>query len=459
MTPKGMKPLPLVNQKKEASDHSKETSLNAAKSCLSYRLQRTALFSSIIFFGTLIAVFFHFGLGSIQGAGWPQNSFLYTPQDRFMDFVNSLVCVKDLNPYFNNGNSLGVYFPFSYLCLVPFTMMPIRAAVWCFLLSSIFAIILLIVWWCRLRFSKGERFIASRDLLIASLASYPIIFAVDRGNIDIWIGILLLLFLIGLRQNKWGFWLTIPTLAAASGMKGYPTLFLLLLIIERRYVETISVLILSTMLTVGSLAAFDGTFIQNWQGFCAGLNLYDELYVIGTGSFHYSTDPYNGLRFIFGNASTVRFWYGQFSFLFLIMASLFVLFSSVPKWRKMMAVGVTLLIFPNAAADYRLLVLLPGILELMSLNDPLRFRDKATLVLTALLFIPKHYYFFAGSDFSISCIVSPIVVLLISLVLFVDLSAWKALGTGFWGMCKFYLEPVYPLLRFFRRTATTRETN
>ena len=106
--------------------------------------------------------------------------------------------------------------------------MPMRAAVWCFLLLSVSTLVLLMIWWCRLRYARGERFLASRDLIMASVCSYPYVFALDRGNLDSWIGNLVLLFLIGLCRGGWGIGLAVLALASATVLKGYPALFVLL---------------------------------------------------------------------------------------------------------------------------------------------------------------------------------------------------------------------------------------
>lgn len=450
---KGSKAPPPPHDKCESREQNEAE--GSGSSSLSHRMKRLVFLSGNVLAGVLIALLFHYTFEYVAKTGWPKNTFLYTPQDRFNDLVNSIFCVLDKNPYYENAGRVAAYFPFAYLCLMPFIEFSMPTAVCIFLVGSILCFCLLCFWWSRLRFGKGERFLAFYSLCVLSLASYPFIFALDRGNLDVWIGMLLVFFLIGLRIGKSGILLAVVALASATAIKGYPALFILLFLVERRYLAATVSIVLAGLFTLGSLFIFIGDIGYHLAGIRSGLKYFHEAYVVGTGSLNYCVDPYNCVRFFMGTTDRVQWGLKLFSFVLLGFSSFFVLFAPAAPWRKTLTVGITLLLFPVVANDYKLLVLLPGIFEFVAQNEPLRKQDKIIMFCLILLFVPKHYYFFGTSAFSISCVVSPILVLLMAFTLFADFSAWRIAIVQFPKTFHYYLEP---FLRLFRRLSPSKGT-
>jgi hypothetical protein len=86
-------------------------------------------------------------------------------------------------------------------------------------------------------------------------------------------------------------------------------------------------------------------------------------------------------------------------------------------WRELLAIALIMLAYPNVANDYKLIMLLPPILEWL-VSTAKGWRDSVFCVTAALLMLPKHFYFpRQGDAASISCIISPMLLLAMSLVL------------------------------------------
>ena len=82
--------------------------------------EKINLISTILVVGFTLAVFYHYIEGMYHRQGYPFNTFLFIPQDRFMDFFNNFNI--SLNPY--SQDILGAYFPVSYIILGLFFRFP-----------------------------------------------------------------------------------------------------------------------------------------------------------------------------------------------------------------------------------------------------------------------------------------------------------------------------------------------
>jgi len=82
------------------------------------KLQKIDTISIIIIAGFSFAVFYHYILGTYLGLTYPYDTFLFRPDDKFMDFFNMLV-----SPY-RDGKFHNVQFPFGQRLAQSFTIFP-----------------------------------------------------------------------------------------------------------------------------------------------------------------------------------------------------------------------------------------------------------------------------------------------------------------------------------------------
>lgn len=372
---------------------------------------RLRFFLRFVLVGLMVALVFHLTM-RLLGLSFPWTTFLFIPGDRFNDWHNSIAAAATLDPYFATTTAVSAYFPFAYLVMQGVAGCARRVATLVYLGISFGLLLLAVSLWARhLRDSAAKavdlgiaRAYPALVLTVACLASYPLLFALDRGNLDIWIGCLCAIYVGCLHTRYATFGLV--SLAIAVALKGYPIVFLGLSLAERRYLDLLLTPLIAIALSAIGLASLQGDMLHNLQGFIAGLAKYRQLYVVGDNSLFASSDPYNALRtlkvFTGTPRSDIAAWsphllqvYGPLALVFAAAAGLCATFVRMPYWRRVTIIGLVAILFPNVANDYKLAMLLPGLFALLFSTEQSAEGKNASdiLLVTALLMIPKSYLF------------------------------------------------------------------
>jgi hypothetical protein len=398
------------------------------KSNLSNNIFKCFAFILTSFF---IAVAFHKGL-SFFGYSYPWNTFLFHPGDRFNDFFNSVKQANSLTPYFFKGPALATYFPFAYSVFLIGDASSKLFSSLIFLIVSIFLLFLSIFFYrSYVEKKNSDNKFSMKDvfyLFSSLLFSYPVLFSIDRGNIDLWIAMLCSIYVFSTYQKGSRF-IGLSCLAIAISLKGYPLAFLLLLVAKKNFLDIFKCLTLVFLLTLTSTFWMDGDILHIFSGFIDNFHQYNEIYVFGAGSLFASSDLYNAIRLIalFFEQDLVTFSklvikaYTTYSFFVSLILAIYVSFVCTENWRRVIAVSLIILIFPNVANDYKLCILIPGLFLLLIEN--IDFSSKrAVFFLMMLLMIPKSYFFIRGK--SISMVINPLLVMLLTITILNDCKNW-----------------------------------
>jgi len=370
------------------------------------------------------AVVYH-GILDFLGFNYPWNTFLFDPSDRFNDWVNSVNQAHSSNPYYAQGPALATYFPFSYVMFGFLGRDSISGVTVYFLVTLL---LMLTLGFC-MQYSKyliekiPNASFRSRLiflLLVVSLFTYPVIFSLDRGNIDLWISLLCSIFVF-LTNSKLDY-LGSLALAIAISLKGYPAAFLLLLLMERKYYNVFFIMLMTAFLTMYPLLFMWDSLNFNLQGFLTNFKKYKEIYVLGNGSLFASSDPYNAIRLVFfkflefsnnldeshiRNASLYVYnYYKYLIFAFACLVSFYVVMLRDCQWKKILAICLLTILFPNVANDYKLNMLLPAMYFLV-FHDMNKSESRKIFLAVCLLMVPKSYFFVSGR--SISMLINPII--------------------------------------------------
>jgi hypothetical protein len=381
-----------------------------------------------------------------MGMDWPWNTFLFLPGDRFNDWHNSVAQAASLNPYYHTDRALAAYFPVAYVLFKVGVSHSAAISISIYFIISISLLILTVVFARMLirpsYFDFNVHSLKDVVLLVAAcLISYPVLFALDRGNIDLWIALLSTVFVVTQRSRFE--LLGLLCLSLAISLKGYPAAFLILLVSERKYLSAIFCTFLSLLLSGITLYFMWDGFDRNFNGFLNNLNSYYRVYVIGGASLFASSDPYNAMRLIYFefvspwykllspnfmplspeivSASILRI-YSLLSMFFVVMAAFFVLAIPSARWKKVTAICLIAILFPNVANDYKLCILFPGLYLLLSENINSR-TEKVSFFLFCLLLIPKSYLFINGK--SISMIINPLLLIALIYQVIVYRQGWR----------------------------------
>jgi hypothetical protein len=199
----------------------------------------------IVVVGLLAASVFHIIYGLVVAWRYPYFTFMYDPRRTFMDFIdvwNAAVRYSSSNP-----RSITVYSPFCHLVLTLFTHLP---AVLVFMATNVgFGITLGVVLW-----QGATRRIGSRRLrwlyVIVFFLSYPVLFALQLGNIELVMFILLAAF-VYLHYQRGSDWAWLP-LSLAVASKFWYAVFIVVLVWDRRWREAVYCALVAVAANLGS---------------------------------------------------------------------------------------------------------------------------------------------------------------------------------------------------------------
>jgi hypothetical protein len=400
------------------------------------RATKIKLISTIILIGFAIAVFYHYIMGAYLNQKLPVTTFLFLPQDRFNDFFNMVSFIKDLNPY-NHPKIyvFGIYYPLGELFFFPFTFFSKKI-----ISLSIYLFIFIVLWiaFTIKNFSQRDKIDNWRDLFTITFLTYPLIFTIDRANVELYIFLLLcgfVFFYRSLEKNQLIF--SIVCLSLAIAMKPFPALFLVLLAKEKRWKHIFYVITIAVLISILSLLCFEGNIWDNLQGLRRNQALFVQDYVIGAGGWPHSISLFGLIKVVIAFVikllsnlgwitspdlqstfkNWVTFFLRPYSILSLAIVVL-VIFNILKKenlsWKNMALIVFLMNIISPASADYRLLNLFIPLAFFVNEQKVSKY-DRYYTVMFGVLMIPKSYYlvpFMTSVGISIGVIINPLLILL-----------------------------------------------
>ncbi len=385
--------------------------------------------STIILVGFFLAIVFHYMMGSYLGYGYPYNTFLCGPWDRFSDFYRT-IDMQDRNPYFRAEPSGA--FPFMNIVGFFLSLLGTSSA----LVIYIIFLTASLLYYCKIYLAVSDLYLTSIASVIFTLFTFPFVFTLDRGNIEGAISIILLMFITAFLGKK--YLLAALVLSLASAMKVFPAALLILFIPEKRYKEMVISVIATGVLTLASLLFFKGGFWNNFLHFLLLPNVssyYLTSYFGANNIVFHGINIYNLLKItmVYGGqikdidmGKLLSAYNLTVSALFVIV-SLYVTFIEKNIWKRVALLIIAMIIFPLLAGDYRVMYMYVPLF--LFINSPEKSAaDWLYVVLLGLLFIPKNYFYIPGiiSDYGTDDI--PIGTLLNIIILITLLGSIMATG-------------------------------
>ncbi len=386
----------------------------------SYHKIRTLSF--ILIGGSIIAAIF--SLMALHGhhAPYPFDFYQRPELIYYADFTTVWLPAYDHNPY----PLLGIYFPFAYVPFFLFKHCAINAA-----LYSYFSVFLIGFGLFNYHFFIDKKIRFSEkpcyylQVMSFPILAYPVLFCLQRGNIDTLIFIFTCLFVIHFQKKH--FLLSILWLAMATAMKGYPGIFSLLFLSNKRY-EDFFIFIAATLgLTVLSLVLFKGPILTNLSLLLRNLNGFNDQLMLSNLSMQHNSSLYEFFKTFYLMTQRIPWnpYYptctittGYYSIIALILLtgiSIYVIFYEKILWRQLTVLTTSILLLPQIALDYRQLLLFLPIYYFVNANDTFhRQQELFYTILFGLLLIPKNYVFLYG-EISISNALNTILLLTLTL--------------------------------------------
>jgi hypothetical protein len=375
------------------------------------RLQKIDITSTIIIAGFTIAVFYHYILGTYLGFMYPYDTFLFRPNDKFMDFFNMLA-----SPYLN-GELFLTQFPFGQRLAQAFTVFSPNMGLAVFF--AIFISFFLYVNYSNLQTSIKEQTI--KNVLVFSFMTYPFLFVVDRSNIEVFVFIFLYMFIYFYRKQQT--LVSIIFLSCAISMKLFPAVFVVLLVSDKKYKEIFYTLLMVTLITICGYFSYEGNLMHNINMHLSGLNRYSLNYAIGNEGLYFGNSLWGPVKLIIigsGIKCPATLATKAYSISVLILfafISLYIIFKEKDFWKKIALLVFSMNLFPFVSGDYKLIhIFLPLFLFINNENEDRL--DWLYAVLFGLLLIPKAYvHYRPNPEITSSIIISPLLMVFFTIVI------------------------------------------
>ena len=364
---------------------------------------------SIVLTGFILSVVFHTLMAKVFGYDYyPYNTFLFWPEDRFNDFFNHFYRAEHLNPYYP-PNLFTVYFPFTYICVYLLTFLPAKVA-----FALLFGIFI-----CSFAFYVFRNLPASNycgkifGVIVLTFLSYPILFTLDRGNLEALVFLFLLLFVN--YYQKGDDVKSVIFLSLAIAMKLYPGVFVVLFCADKKYKNIIYTGILVLALSVLSAAVMEGGIQTSLQGLQNNLGLFKEAYMRSVMGLHFNTSLYGAITILgkkFTFLSIVIKYYTVLALIAFVLVSLFIVLAEKEFWRRVSLLFFMMLLLPQVTFDYKMIHLYLALMLFLNSQKQSQY-DIVYTILFGLLLIPKDY-FLIKPDISIAVLLNPLLMLMIA---------------------------------------------
>ena len=369
------------------------------------REEKITLLVFIIVVGFSAATVYHYIMGHYLGKPWPLNSFLYLPQSRFFDFTLVVRQSATLDPFVKDiGGFAGAPFP----QLVGYLFSLVHPVILRFVVFFGSFLVVLILMVKHYLYGLKSRLTLQQMLPISAIVflTYPVLFAVDRGNFDLIVCALLLLFAFLYMRQQYKASAVFLSLAIAT--KPYAAILVMIFVFNKKYREALLALCGAVLLSVFSLSLFkDGLFVEA----CKYLKALSGMasYLSAGGQQSYTSDLFGSLtalvRFV-GDALNIdrsgttmylpahpvaSICYAVLAVTVSLYFMIYLWNRAQPSWKIMAVLTILLILLPYNSGDYRLTYLFAPMLMYMSVAERTR-RDVWIVVLWGLLLVPKNYY-------------------------------------------------------------------
>jgi hypothetical protein len=286
--------------------------------------------------------------------------------------------------------------------------------------------------WFSLGYVKaGNRWESLTRVFVFTFMTYPVLFAIDRGNIETLLLILLLAFIYFFQRRR--FLISSVFLALAIAMKLYPLFLLVLFVPEKKHREIGFAVVLSAVLTLTCLMCFKGGFLANLRFLLAGGNLHsalvsgEDMWLGNTSFVQRGVTLFTAIKVLLIETGAIArvdmakllSSYVMTAMAAAILVAAYVILIERELWKMVALLIFAILVLPQISADYKMILILIPLFLFVNSTERSR-ADTVYALLFGLLLIPKDYYLFSrtlsesGHDISIAVFLNPAMMLLMS---------------------------------------------
>lgn len=383
--------------------------------------------ATVVAVGGMMSFVFHYvkSVFSPPPGGGLRTMFHY-PVNMFCDFFSVFDTFSRLQ--FSGQSN---YFPFTFILFGLFGWLgegnPYRAVAFSVMIAS--AILLWLTW---VHFRIALKTAALLCAFVVSMMSYPLLFSVHTGNIEIWVFIFVCFFFLSYNAGR----LVLSTgfLAAAIAMKLTPAIFIVFFIIDKRYRL---VLYTSAWVVVLSLLPFllwPVNPVSFLRALSDGMRYYADVMVNSYTGVYFGHSLVNSLRAVWYQLPMNLLFPAYYFFAagILIMMIIYVVLIERVLWRRIAVLVIALCLLPPTSTDYKLLYFFIPFFFFVNHN----FRSKTDFIyalLFSFLFINKGYFYFHGDPYvSLNGIANTVIMISMLIVILLEhfICSWRKVASN-----------------------------
>jgi len=311
-----------------------------------------------------------------------EHYFFRDVRDTGMDFFHSIEYTRGRKPYelFNTlyPPLANLFFYIIYLMIPSFvtdmwpydfgesigirgTNADLRTYQACLLAYLIFVIICVMLLFALIDYALEDEICGKSKWAAASIVlSYGCLTAIERGNIVILSGILVLIFVLFYRsENKVIKELALISLAISAGMKLYPALLGILLIKRKDWLSAVRTVIYGIASVVLPMFAFGGlSMLDDWLGIVTNFGASGTVGWTGTGVENILNNIIRCLPQIFsGNVLMAIFKIIAYLFVIFLFVSCFI---AKKEWQSVLALTLPMVLL-QSQGDYSICLFIPAL--------------------------------------------------------------------------------------------------
>ena len=403
------------------------------------RERKTAWLAFIVLLGFAGAVTAHYVVGQYVLRGYPYSTFLFSPADatgfpgqpnilgvhHFGDFFEAWITSRGPHPYVDHPLATpSSYLPLTHIVLFPLARLSLELALVLYLAAFVAAFAALV-----LRSAGGDRLARTQAALVLTACSTPVLFLLDRANIEGLLFLALAGMLLAYRRER--FYLAAVLLAIPVAMKGSAGVFWLLFLFDGQ----IRALALSVATfaagTLGALLVLPGATTANVEGLRTALDTLLTATEGGTTGLRHSASLKAALSGLGRWDENFNFFVSNYALAagaLLLAVALALAFLRPLLWQRVALLSAAMIIVPSVSYEYRMIhVYLPLLLFLCAAQP--RRTDALYVALFGALLVPKGLPILYA-DVNVGTVLNPL--LLVALMVAVVVDCVRAGDVGAW---------------------------
>ena len=399
------------------------------------RIRNLERISIACFIGTSLAILYYVLFR--HTIFWSSNTFLFNPMSRFSDFYNNydnwnlrgdknLQYVKQ-----ESGPSLQPLWDITSFSLAKISNR--HVALWIHNSLAIGTLISVLSW--AVRKIRPQAKYVRLSLLVLVGSSYPLLFTIDRANLE-WLSAVLLVVALSLDEERPR--ASAIALALAIAVKPWAAVIVLWYLIEKRRGDACRVmavymfLLVSTTLTIRYNYGID--FRDDPLAALTNYGAYQDSMVDGDQGQAFGHSLYGAVKYVFQIIDgSVPNWL-TFGY-FILAVVIFAVIVGLNLHLKLIGVAayypllIAVSLLPWVSADYKLLnILVCGVIVIVGWPETLSRIRQLHVVFFVILLIPKAYISLGkanpqiiASSVSVSVLLSPLCIVLLLTTYFIDM--------------------------------------